>query len=63
MLLLAKAAAYVMPGTAFALWLEEPYAFVVYCVWGWLLATAMYGVTTLVLRRRKESNSRVAPDA
>jgi hypothetical protein len=52
MLLLAKAAPYFMPGSAFALWLEEPYAFLVYCVWGWILATALYVFARVAFRRR-----------
>ena len=51
-LLLAKAAPFVMPGSSFTLWLEEPYAFLVYCVWGWVLATAVYVVARMAFRRR-----------
>lgn len=63
MLLLAKAAPYVVPGSAFAVWLEEPYAFLVYCVWGWVLATASYVVANLALRRRQTNSPHVARDA
>jgi hypothetical protein len=52
MLLLAKAAPFVMPGSSFSLWLEEPYAFLVYCAWAWVFATAVYVVARLMFRGR-----------
>jgi hypothetical protein len=60
MLLFAFAIPYVMPGSAFAVWLAEPYAILVYCVWAWVLATSLYVVTRLVLRKRYQRTGAVS---
>jgi len=41
MLLAAKAAPYLAPASSFTLWLGEPYAYVVYLVWAWMLPTIL----------------------
>jgi len=52
MLLVAKAAPYLAPGSDFALWLDEPYAYAVYVIWAWILTTMLFLVIHVVVRLR-----------